>query len=117
MRRLILEWMYAYHRLDMKRQGIAGSLYAHLGGLDVVVEVVAECLDVRNDIWHPLGCQVSGEKYLSQSAAYPKTTHDHKTTHQKSRSQPRRCPYSAHLARLATPVEDRCGTTPVVHFE
>jgi hypothetical protein len=34
----------------------------YLGSLNVVVEVVAESLDVRNDIGHPLGREVTGEE-------------------------------------------------------
>jgi hypothetical protein len=33
-----------------------------LGGLDVVVEVVAEGLDVRDDVGHALGREVAGEQ-------------------------------------------------------
>lgn len=28
----------------------------------MVVEIIPECLDVRNDVGHSLGCQMSGEQ-------------------------------------------------------
>lgn len=34
----------------------------YLGSLNVVVEVVSECLDVGDDIGHPLGGQVTREQ-------------------------------------------------------
>ena len=33
-----------------------------LRSLDVIVEVISEGLDVRNNLGHALGCQVAGEK-------------------------------------------------------
>ena len=39
-----------------------GSQYTYLGGLDVIVEVVTEGLDVGNDIGHPLRSQMAREQ-------------------------------------------------------
>lgn len=38
----------------------------------MVVEVVTESLNVRDDIWHTLGRQVSREQNLTQSAPRPR---------------------------------------------
>jgi hypothetical protein len=32
-----------------------------LGSLDMVVEIITEGLDMRDDILHPLGCKVARE--------------------------------------------------------
>lgn len=70
--------MYACHRsVEFKLYDVAESSTAHLGSFDVVVKVVSECLDVRDDVWHPLGRQVSWEKDLLQSAAVSKATQSH----------------------------------------
>lgn len=61
MRRLILEWMYACHILVIG-QNTAWRSGTHLRGFDVVVEVVAESLNMRNNVRHPLGRQVSREE-------------------------------------------------------
>lgn len=37
--------------------------YAYLGSLDVVMEIIAERLDVRDDVGHPLGSEMPGEQH------------------------------------------------------
>jgi hypothetical protein len=44
-----------------------GTVYADLGGFDMIVEVVTESLDVRDYLRHALRGQVSRKQDLAQS--------------------------------------------------
>lgn len=59
---LIREWMYALISNQYSYQiGRWFLSCSYLGCFNVVVEVIPEGLNVRNNIGHSLGCQVSRE--------------------------------------------------------
>ena len=51
---------------EVSRPAAHSGVDVRLGGLDMVVEIIAESLNVRDDIWHPLWCQMTGEENCSQ---------------------------------------------------
>lgn len=92
------------------------TICADLGSFDMVVKVVTERLDVRDDVGHALRCKVPRKQDLAQSVESLNSGRE-SPAYQRSHSLSHQCWSSEPQARLAAPGAGPYGTAPVARSE